>query len=143
MSKITERLAELNERFKQEPYAKHLGAELTELTINHAVVRATAKDDVLVVNGVAQGGFIVSIADFAGVYAAMAALPSGHTPLGSLHMHFLRPVKAGEEIEARGQVINISKRSVLVWVNVYGGEGMRKVKARATCDYAILKKGSS
>jgi len=141
VSKISERLAELGERFTQEPYAKFLGAELSELTINYAVVRAVAKDDVLIVGGIVQGGFTASIADFAGVYAAMAALPSGHTPLQSIDMHFLRPVKAGETIEARGQVINVGKRTVHVTVRVFG-EG-NKLKAHAICAFAIIKEKSS
>lgn len=136
MSAIGERLNELQDRFNNEPYAKYLGVELVKLTKGCAIMRVKAHEHSLIVGGLAQGGFTASLTDFAGVYAAMSVLESGHTPAQTIEIHFFRPVQAGEEVEAQGTIMNISKRSVHVRVNVLG-KG-RKLKACATCVFARL-----
>lgn len=124
-----ERLEELRQRFGEEPLVRFLGAELRELSNGYAVVVVSVKSEFLIVGGMVQGGIIATVADYAGVYAAMTRIPSGHTPAMQMNVRWLRPVAAGDVIWASARVVNASKTVIDVHVDVYGGDSKRKAVA--------------
>jgi uncharacterized protein (TIGR00369 family) len=115
-----DRIGELKERFEQEPLGRALGAELTYLGPDRAMVKVPVRDEFLIVDGIVQGGITTVVADFAGVYAAMADLPSGHTPAGQITIDFFRPVRRGEVMHADARVVQRTRGTLWVDVNVNG-----------------------
>src|SRR3989344_318660 len=131
------RLEELRQRFKSEPLGIHFGATLGHFEAGHAVVSVNVKDEFLIVDGIVQGGITTAIADFAGVYAAMSKLETGHTPAMNINIYFLSPIKTGETITAVADVINESRRTILTRVDVFNQD--RENKAYATILFAKPK----
>lgn len=132
------RLEELKLHFKNESLGKFLGATLDNLNDGFATVSVRIKDEFLIVAGFVQGGITTTIADFAGVYAAMSKLPAGHTPASNINIYFLRPISKQDELmRAEAYVVNESKSSLLVRVDVYGSD--KKLKACATILFAKPK----
>lgn len=132
------RLEELAERFKNEPLVKWLGASLEWLEEGRAVVAVPVCKNFLIMEKVVQGGIIATVADFAGVYAAMSKIPAGHTPATNLNILFFRPIGEDETIWADATVINESRSFVVVSVDLTGGAG-GKLKAHATISFAKPK----
>lgn len=128
-----DRLEELRQRFAQEPLANWLGARLESLADGQAAVGAPVRDDFLIVGGLVQGGVITILADYAGVYAAMSRLPTGHTPASQISISFLRPFKRDETIQASAEVVGETRGQLLVLIEVRGGG---KLKAQATIVFA-------
>ncbi len=120
-----DRLNELRQNFALEPTGKLLDARLEDIGPGRATVSAPAGDDVLIARvGIVQGGIIAALADYAGVYAAMSSIPSGHTPCASLTISFLRPVVRGQIVEASASVVSETRSQLFVTasVRVRGGK---------------------
>lgn len=123
------RLEELRQRFSEEPLVAFLGAELRELGDGRAVLVVPVKQEFLIVGGIVQGGIVTAVADYAGVYAAMTRIPSGHTPALHIGINFLRPVLMGDVMWAAARVENESKTTLVVSVEVFGTDNKRKATA--------------
>jgi len=117
-----DRLEELREKFGQEPYVKTLGAVLEVLEPGHAVLSLTLTPPLTIANGIAQAGVILSLGDYAGVYAAMSLLPAGHTPASDCDGYFTRPVKLGETMRAEARVEDSTKNRIVVRVDITVGD---------------------
>lgn len=128
------RIDELKSRFEQEPLGRLLGARLEVLEDGRSVIAVPARDELTIVGGVAQGGVTTAVADYAGVYAAMTRIPSGHTPAVQISINFLRPVRLGETMRAEARVVNESRNQIVTSVEVRGPDG--KLKALATILFA-------
>ena len=132
-----DRCAQLREEFSQEPLGKALGASLAELSVGRAIVTCRPHRLCTIRTGIVQGGIIVALADFAGVYAAMTVMTDGHAPASSLHTHFLRPVSEGELLTATATVMNRSRSRILVEVAVMGSNAL---KARTVAEFACPRR---
>ncbi len=128
------RIAELKSRFEQEPLGQLLKARLEVLEDGRAVIAVPAGSELTIVGGIVQGGVTTAVADYAGVYAAMTRIPSGHTPAVQISINFLRPVGLGETMRAEARVVNESRGQVVASVEVRGSDG--KLKAVATILFA-------
>ena len=64
--------------------------------INFKALPSMAVDD----SGLTHGGFVFGLAD----YAAMLAVNHAHVVLGGAEVKFLKPVKTGDSLEAKGVV---------------------------------------
>ena len=128
------RLIELRTRFGQEPLGRLLQARLEVLEDGRAVVAAPAGPELMIVDGVAQGGVITAVADYAAVYAAMTRVPAGCMPAVQISVNFLRPIGAGETMRAEARVVSDSRSQVVTSVEVRGDDG--KLKAVATILFA-------
>lgn len=64
--------------------------------------------------GLVHGGFIFGAAD----YAAMIAVNHPHVVLGSSEVKFLKPVRMGETVIARAQVLEVKGKKYRVSVSV-------------------------
>lgn len=122
-----DRLRELKDRFIKEPFVTTLRARLIRLEPGEADVVCTPESALTVAGGIVQGGATASLADFAGVYAAMSAIPSGHTPATSMTLSFLRPVMEGEEVLISAKVVNTSRTRILTSVTVTVGVALKAV----------------
>jgi len=141
MRSALERHDELARRFEQEPFARTLGATLQVFHNGKAyLLVGSVPQHVCIVGGVAQGGYTTSLADYAGVYAAMTLLPEGHTPCKRISIDLLRPVACGENIIAFGEVVNESRTEILVQAKVYAAATPEKPKAVATLTFAKPRK---
>lgn len=133
-----ERLEELNKRFAIEPLVQLLDAQLVFSSPGQAEVSAAVREGFLVGGGIVQGGIITTIADFAGVYAAMSVIPAGHTPAQHIDITFLRPIMRGETIRASGLVTEQTRGSVWTKVNVFGSADSKR-RAFATIHFVKPK----
>lgn len=139
ISDVEGRLRELEERFKAEKAGKLLRAALAELSDGYAVVSVPAVSGICVMaddgREIVQGGFIDVVADFAAVYAAMASIPQGHTPLAHNNTHYLRRIYAGERVVAIAQKEEVDTSS-RIWIRVKVYNGKNKVAAIGTYQFA-------
>jgi uncharacterized protein (TIGR00369 family) len=62
---------------KMVPFAAHLGFEITALSRTEVVVEVVLKPEYCTTMGTAHGGFLMTLADFAGAVGAFQVLPEG------------------------------------------------------------------
>ncbi len=127
-----ERLAELRQRFFQEPLAASFGIGLERLADGEAELKLIVKDEHGIVGGVAQGGVTTVLADYAGVYAAMTRIPAGHTPAKHIAIDLLRPVRVGDTVRASARVAAETRSTVIVAIDVTGEDGRQRAYAVIT-----------
>ncbi|HTM67843.1 MAG TPA: PaaI family thioesterase [Candidatus Binatia bacterium] len=132
-----DRIAELSQRFAQEPLAAFFGLELVALSPGNARIALLVRPEHAIVGGAAQGGVTTMLADYAGVYAAMGLIPAGHTPAKHIAIDLLRPVGVGETVTATAEVTEQTRSSIFVAVRV-ADEGGR-AKAIASISFAKPK----
>lgn len=125
-----ERIAALKESFPDHDYVGFMGAELIRLemldtNLSLGIVRAVAKREFMVNSDlkqrkIAQGGASYSIADFAGVYAAMVHTEK-HTPLCRSTASYPKPIKEGDIMiaEARASRDWTNPQEIYVQFSVY------------------------
>jgi uncharacterized protein (TIGR00369 family) len=117
------RYVDLVERFNKEPLGRACNARLVAIRRGRAVVKMMMRPDHLIFDPpIVQGGIMTVLADFAGVYAAMASIPEGHTPAKRLTIDFLRPIYRSEQLTALAEMENESKTEVLIRVRVTNEE---------------------
>lgn len=118
-----DRIEELTLQFSREPLAVTLGASLDMLKDGQAVVSAVARDDLLIVSGILQGGVTCIIADYAGVYAAMTKIPTGLTPAVHISLDLYHPIRRSERFIATARVVVDNRALVRVEVDVSTEKG--------------------
>ena len=125
-----DRLQELSAQFSSEPLAVMLEAKLDKLENGVAVISAIARDDLLIVSGIVQGGVTAILADYAGVYAAMSSIPAGFTPAANINIDLIHPIRGGERFTAWARVVSEGKNSIRTEVDVTTGSGLLVAAAR-------------
>jgi uncharacterized protein (TIGR00369 family) len=70
------------------------------------------------VSGLVHGGFIFGLAD----YAAMIAVNHQNVVLGGADVNFFKPVRSGETLMAKAEVVSASGKKQIVSVQVFRGE---------------------
>ena len=90
-----------------------------ETRVGYSCVGLAATQEMAVDNrDLVHGGFIFGLAD----HAAMIAVNDPNVVLASANVKFLKPVKAGEKVEAEAVVRNPGERKQVVSVAVKRGE---------------------
>ena len=79
-------------------------------------------------SGLVHGGFIFGLAD----YAAMLAVNHPNVVLGSANVTFLKPVKAGERVEAEAKIETLTDRKNIAKV-VVTREGVPVFEGEFVC----------
>lgn len=93
----------LNDRF-----AKHLNAQIVEVKKGYAKVKLVVQGKFVNGAGLAHGGVIFSLADYA---FALAANADGSMGLGiNADIHFIKSARSGEEIFAEVKEVSRSRR---------------------------------
>ena len=99
--------------------ARDLCGEPVSLSEGRSLVRmATTPSMAADASGLVHGGFVFGMAD----YAAMLAVNHPNVVLGSAESSFLKPVRAGELLEAEASLKEESGRKRTVEVTVRRGE---------------------
>ena len=132
------RLDELRARFGEEPFAQALQAKLEDLDEGLAVVSLLVTKELVIVERIVNGGFLATLGNSAGVYAAMSKIPAGHTRALHLDINFEHPAKEGEIIKGVAHVKNESGNFILVLFEVLNSE--QKLLAYGTARYVKPKK---
>ena len=84
--------------------------------------------------GLVHGGFTFGLAD----YAAMLAVNEPTVVLGKAEVRFLKPVKAGEKLTARAEVVEDMGRKKIVKAEVLNGRGEKVFEGTFHC-YVLEK----
>jgi acyl-CoA thioesterase len=108
-----------------DPFMALLGMDAEITAPGQAVVRGTVRPEHLNRLDTAHGGFLYTMADAA---FAMASNSHGVPAVAlSTHMEYLKPGKAGEQLEARAVELNLGNRTGVYRVEVRSGETLLAV----------------
>lgn len=108
-----------------------LGIVAREISPGRAVLQMTVADRMLNLHGVAHGGMVFMLADAAFAYAAN----HGRRPAVAQNalVSYLRPVRAGERLEAVAVERGRAGRSALYDVTVRASDGSVVAEMRGQC----------
>lgn len=128
------RINELKARFDNEPCVKAAAMHLEMIHHGSAKVSMTIGEHMAIKEGFANGGFLATIGNTAGVYAAMSKIPHGHTKAANFSISFTSPAKIGERITALATVFHQTKRCI--WVTfIITGSKTGEPKALGSAQY--------
>lgn len=98
------------------PFANHLGFEVTTLTRDLVVVEVDLKPEYCTAGGTAHGGFLMTLADFAGAAGGWLVLPDGAkgTTTSDSKTNMLGAAPAGTRLLARSTPVHVGRRTS-VW----------------------------
>lgn len=111
---------EIAARMRQDAFAQHLGIELVELEPGRAEVRMAIGDEHRNSVGMAHGGVIFTLADY-----AFAAASNSHGTVAvavNVSIAYLQPPSGGT-LEAEATEVSRSRRLGTYDVTVHDGEG--------------------
>ncbi|WP_461866804.1 hotdog fold thioesterase [Thermococcus sp.] len=117
--------------------SKELVGEPVKIEKEYAEVKLrTTREMAVDEYGLVHGGFTFGLAD----YAAMLAVNEPTVVLGKAEVKFLKPVRVGEELLARGKVQEDAGKKKIVWVEVFNEneEGEKVFEGRFYC-YVLEK----
>ena len=102
--------------------SKEFVGEPVRIEEGYAEVRLRTKKEMAVdEHMLVHGGFTFGLAD----YAAMLAVNEPTVVLGRAEVRFLKPVRAGEELLAKGKILEESGKKKVVYVEVLNEENKR------------------
>ena len=106
------------------PFVKHLGFELTQFAGGHSEIAYTAKPEHLNSFAVTHGGALMTLVDHA--LSAVAWEACDRTPCVTLQLdsHFVSPVRPGQFVEARAEVIQRTGSLVFMRGELRTGESL-------------------
>lgn len=90
------------ERLLLDPFRKLLGCEVEEIRDGYARVRGVVRDEFLNIHGVAHGGFIMALADFA---FAISANTDAKRVAVKISMNFYSPANKGDLLIAEAEKV--------------------------------------
>lgn len=118
---------------EQSPYYKHLGITIVEASEGYAKLRLDFKDCLTHPFGYLHGGAIASLADSAGINAALTILKDEQKALTlEMKINYLLPVK-DTAVYAEARIVHKGKKFALADVNVKNDAGRLVAKAIVTC----------
>jgi len=127
---VSDMIAELKSREKEEPIASFLKMRLLELKPGHAKVTMKLAPEYQNFNSFVFGGIIMSIADQAFAYASNSvAFPSVATQFS---IHFIAGADPDDELTAECQVVRSGRRVGISETTVTNQEGKLIAKATGT-----------
>ena len=125
---VSDTIAELKDREKEEPIASFLKMRLLELTPGYAKVAMKLVPEFQNFNSFVFGGIIMALADQAFAYGSNSiAFPSVAT---QFNIHFIAGAGADDELIAECRVVRSGRRAGISEMTVTNQEG--KLIARAT-----------
>lgn len=107
---------EIKQRVNNEPYARLLGIEVTELSPGRSVVKMTLKEDHNNFLDITHGGAIFSLLDVA---FGSAANSYGTISVAlNVNISYIKPSNAGDELIARADEVARSKKTANFFIIV-------------------------
>lgn len=123
-----------HEVFREVPYNKLLGIELSEMRVGEAVLRLKMREELRQPHGLLHGGATASLIDTAMAFAVISTLGEGEkASTVDLTVHYMRPVTDGE-IFCTAKVLRGGKKLLTVSAEVLNEEG--KLVATAISTYS-------
>ncbi len=98
------------------PFAGHLGFEVVRCDREACIVEATLRPEHCTAGGTAHGGFLMTLADFAGAAGAFMVLPEGArtTTTSDSKTNMVGTAPAGSRLVATATPVHIGRRTS-VW----------------------------
>ncbi len=115
--------------------SKEIVGEPVKIEKGYAEVKLKTKEEMAVDEyGLVHGGFTFGLAD----YAAMLAVNEPTVVLAKAEVKFLKPVRVGEELLARGELREESEKKKIVWVDVFNQKKEKVFEGKFYC-YVLEK----
>jgi len=122
------------ELVSRDPFANLLGIELIELRKGYSKAAMTLRDNLLNFHGIAHGGAVFSLADF-----AFSAASNSHGQAAvalNMEINYRRAVEAGTRLVAEAKEESLGKRTGLYYITVTTEDG----KLIASCHGTVYRK---
>lgn len=102
-------------RMPPPPYADLVGARLIEVGEGLATFECTPDEATLNIAGIAHGGLLASLMDFASGCSLQSLQPPGTvTATVEMKVNFLAPIGVGQRVEATGRVVRAGRKIAFV-----------------------------
>jgi len=129
--------ARIRESFNRQTMMGTIGASLTVIEPGRVVIESPIPDGFRQQHGFAHGGLVFTLADNAGGYAAISALPPDHDVLTlELKINFLNP--GGGRLIAEGRVVRAGRRAVVITSDVWAENGAGERRHVATAQGTMI-----
>jgi len=120
---------DLNLKFAEHPFARHLGFRTVSLTSGHAEVAVTLRPEHANFIGGVDGAVIMSLIDHASAYAGSSV---GKKVVGAqFSLNLVRAAAFEGDLTARAEVIHAGRKTVVTEAEVSDNRG----KTIARCSY--------
>jgi 1,4-dihydroxy-2-naphthoyl-CoA hydrolase len=110
---------------KMVPFAAHLGFEITALSRSEVVVEVVLKPEYCTTMGTAHGGFLMTLADFAGAVGAFQVLPEGSKGTTTIESktNMIGAAPVGTRLRAVSTLLHGGRRTSVWSTRVEAGDG--------------------
>lgn len=122
-------------RNQDNPFARYIGASVTEISHGHAEVSLTPSDEHVNILGTIHGGCLYTLADIAAGSAVASLGCRAVTATGEYH--YFSPGRNGDVIKATAEIIKAGKTLVTTEVTLRTEAG--DILGKATFVHTILK----
>jgi uncharacterized protein (TIGR00369 family) len=105
------------------PFAGHLGFEITAIARDRVVVEVDLRPEYCTGGGTAHGGFLMTLADFAGAVGAWQVLPDGAkgTTTSDSKTNMIGAAPAGSRLVAVSELVHAGRRTSVWTTRVTAG----------------------
>ena len=105
------------------PFAGHLGFEITAIARDRVVVEVELLPEHCTAGGTAHGGFLMTLADFAGAVGAFQVLPDGAkgTTTSDSKTNMIGAAPAGSRLVATSELVHAGRRTSVWTTRVHVG----------------------
>lgn len=109
---------------KMVPFAQALGFELVECSAERVVVEVVLLEQHCTLGGAAHGGFLMTLADYAGACGAFMVLPEGATGTTTIESktNLVGTAAVGTRLRATAVMVHGGRRTS-VWTTRVEGDG--------------------
>lgn len=107
--------------FDSQPFSKHIGARLVEISEKEAVIEVTLRDALRQQHGFAHGGLLSYLADNAITFAGGVALV-GDALTSEFKINYLRPAK-GPLLRAVAAAVSVSGKQAVCQCRIFSLDG--------------------
>ena len=107
------------------PFSAHLGFELLRCDAEAVVVEVDLRPEYCTAGDTAHGGFLMTLADFAGAAGAFQVLPDGANGTTTIESktNMVGAAKTGERLRATATVVHAGRRTSVWTTRVETGAG--------------------
>ena len=127
---LSDNVAELKAKAKDEPIASFLGMRLLELSEGYAKVAMKLRHEYVNFNGLVYGGIIMAVADEAFAYACNSVISPNVA--SQFNIHFIAGADVDDELIAECWVTKSGKRVCISEMTVTNQDGKLIAKASGT-----------
>lgn len=107
------------------PFAAHLGFELVQCDREQVIVEVVLRPEYCTAGGTAHGGFLMTLADYAGAAGGFMVLPPGSngTTTSESKTNMIGAAPAGSRLRAVSTLVHAGRRTSIWTTRVETGSG--------------------